>query len=252
MKPRLLAIAVGILYLAMPAVPAAAQDAKACRHYSFENSSFLACEFDSAKEELHLARTAGDGRILGGLAALEKSLGADSERVLFAMNAGMFDPQGTPVGLYVENGIVKHPLNTQSGPGNFYLKPNGVFWVDSDHGLHVDTTDNYLAGNRHPIWATQSGPVLVIAGKFNPQFDPDGASRYVRNGVGIRDLHHAVFAISDAPVSFGRLARFFRDELNCREALYFDGAISSVWAPALHRQDFGAALGPMVAELERK
>jgi uncharacterized protein YigE (DUF2233 family) len=140
----------------------------------------------------------------------------------------------------------------QSGPGNFYLKPNGFFWMDSARGVHVDTSDTYLARRQPAVWATQSGPMLVIAGKLNPQFDPDGASRYVRNGVGIRDLHHAVFAISDAPVSFGKLARFFRDGLNCQDALYFDGAVSSIWVPALHRQDNGAALGPMVVVLERK
>jgi uncharacterized protein YigE (DUF2233 family) len=70
--------------------------------------------------------------------------------------------------------------------------------------------------------------------------------------VGIRDLHHAVFAISDAPVSFGKLARFFRDDFKCEDALYFDGAISSIWVSASHRQDFGATLGPMIVVLERK
>jgi uncharacterized protein YigE (DUF2233 family) len=252
MKCVFLTITLSFLFLSAPGVPAAAQDSKACRQHGFENSSFLVCEFDSEKDELRLARTDRDGRVLGGLAALGKSLGADSGRVLFAMNAGMFDPQGTPVGLYVENGVVKHDLNTRSGSGNFYLKPNGVFWMDSAQGLHVDTTDNYGAKNPHSIWATQSGPMLVIAGKLNSQIDPDGSSRYVRNGVGIRDAHHAVFVISDAPESFGKLARFFRDELNCQDALYFDGAISSIWVPALYRQDNAAALGPMAVVLLRK
>jgi uncharacterized protein YigE (DUF2233 family) len=251
-KHCLLAAALGIFFLNLPGVPAVAQDSKSCRHYSFENSSFLACAFDSGTEELRLASRGSDGRRLGSLQALEKSLGVDSGRVLFAMNAGMFDSDGTPVGLYVENGIVKHPLNTESGSGNFYLKPNGVFWVDSARGVRVDASDAYMVRNQGTVWATQSGPMLVIAGKLNPQFDPDGASRYVRNGVGIRDLHHAVFAISDAPVSFGKLARFFRDDFKCEDALYFDGAISSIWVSASHRQDFGATIGPMIVVLERK
>jgi uncharacterized protein YigE (DUF2233 family) len=252
MKRVFLATALSTFFLSVPGVPAAAQDSKACLRYNFENSPFLACAFDSRTEELRLVSSGGGGRRLGNLQALEKSLGADSGRVLFAMNAGMFDPDGMPVGLYMENGIVKHDLNTQSGSGNFYLKPNGVFWMDSARGVRVDASDIYLVRNQGAVWATQSGPMLVVAGKLNPQFDPDGASRYVRNGVGIRDLHHAVFAISDTPVSFGKLARFFRDEQSCHDALYFDGAISSIWVPALHRQDRGAALGPMVVELARK
>ena len=69
-------------------------------------------------------------------------------------------------------------------------------------------------------WATQSGPMLLIGGKLHPRFNSDGPSRLVRNGVGVAGPGSAWFAISEEGVSFGRFARFFRDELGCTDALY--------------------------------
>jgi uncharacterized protein YigE (DUF2233 family) len=40
-------------------------------------------------------------------------------------------------------------------------------------------------------------------------------------------------------------AKFFIDELGCREALYLDGSISSLYAPQVGREDDGRDLGPM-------
>ena len=61
----------------------------------------------------------------------------------------------------------------------------------------------------------------------------------------------AIFAISEAPVSFGRIARFFRDDHGCRNALYFDGVVSSLWAPSLARKDSAHPLGPMIVVMDR-
>jgi uncharacterized protein YigE (DUF2233 family) len=121
-----------------------------------------------------------------------------------------------------------------------------VFWIDGDGKLNVSAMDTYVAQKPKPTWATQSGPMLVIDGKLHPKFDHDGASRHIRNGVGVTDAGDALFVISDAPVSFGKLARLYRDQLKCDDALYFDGAVSSLWAPSLDRLDAGRNLGPMV------
>jgi uncharacterized protein YigE (DUF2233 family) len=91
--------------------------------------------------------------------------------------------------------------------------------------------------------------MLVIDGKMNSRFDPDGQSRYVRNGVGVDEEGVPVFAISDQPVSFGKFARLFRDALGCRNALYLDGSVSSLWDPANNRMDSFAAIGPMLVAL---
>ncbi len=78
------------------------------------------------------------------------------------MNAGMFDTAGSPIGLYVENRQELHAISTTDAPGNFHLKPNGVFWVDAASDPHVMATDAYLAAKPEAVWATQSGPMLVV------------------------------------------------------------------------------------------
>lgn len=224
---------------------------EACTVHTFEASRFVVCTFDTRRHELRLMSEDRDGNYLRTFDALQSELGRDARRVRFAMNAGMFDDLGAPIGLYVENTQQKHRIILNDGPGNFHMKPNGVFWQGSDGALHVDVSDDYAATENTPRWATQSGPMLLIDGELHPQFQNDGPSRYVRNGVGVRDAHTAYFVISSGVVSFGRFARFFRDELEVQDALFFDGSVSSLWAPDMERQDDNAALGPLVVVLDR-
>ena len=53
-------------------------------------------------------------------------------------------------------------------------------------------------------------------------------------------------------VSFGRMARFFRDVLHCPNALYLDGSVSSLWDRPAGRRDTNSELGPLVAVFERE
>lgn len=217
----------------------------------FETSRFTVCALDTRREDVRLVWKDPHGEAFRGFARLQSTLGPDKARLRFAMNAGMFDEHGAPIGLFVENGRELVPANLRDGTGNFFLKPNGIFWVGKDNSLAVEPTDRYMAGHHDPIWATQSGPMLLVDGRLNPQIAPDGPSKFIRNGVGVRDPYTAYFAISDAPVSFGLMARFFHDVLGCRNALYLDGAVSSLWAPELGRRDDGHPLGPMVVVLGR-
>ena len=75
---------------------------------------------------------------------------------------------------------------------------------------------------------------------------------HVRNGVGVADPHTAWFVISEGAVSFGRFARFFLDVLDCPDALYLDGGVSSLWDPGAGRQDPYSSLGPMIAVFRRE
>jgi uncharacterized protein YigE (DUF2233 family) len=233
----------------LTALPCAAA---ACEQRTFEGSTFTVCTYDAHRDELRLVWTGAGGKALRGFERLATELGADRDRVLFAMNAGMFEEDGKPLGLYVESGTVRRPLNTRTGGGNFYLKPNGVFLVRRDGKVAVETSDAVTGEPAPPLTATQSGPMLVIDSGFNPNITADGPSRNIRNGVGVRDAHTAFFVISDEPVSFGRLARLFRDELRCPNALYFDGAISSAWIPSAQRMDVDKPLGPMIVALSRR
>jgi uncharacterized protein YigE (DUF2233 family) len=52
--------------------------------------------------------------------------------------------------------------------------------------------------------------------------------------------------ISDDAVSLGKFARFFRDGLKCKNALFLDGAVSALWDPAAGRRDVTVPLGPMI------
>ena len=47
-------------------------------------------------------------------------------------------------------------------------------------------------------------------------------------------------------MTFYEFASFFRDGLHCREALYLDGTISSLYAPSINRQDQGPDMGPIL------
>ena len=222
-----------------------------CEARTFEGSSFTVCPFNGATDEIRLAWRGSNGRPLRSLAALEQSLGPKAAQVRFAMNAGMYDEEGDPIGLFVEEGEERKSLNTREGGGNFHLLPNGVFAVDAKRHIRVTPSKSFRKEMPSPKWATQSGPMLVIDGKLHPKFDSNGQSQLVRNGVGVRDATTAFFVISEDGVSFGRFARFFRDALGCPNALYLDGTVSSLWDPGAGRQDAYPELGPMIVVSRR-
>ena len=225
------------------AQPTAATQESPCRAQLFEEARFTVC---SAKGGTIEVRTSGpDDRPYRSFAGLEAALGPRARQVAFAMNAGMFDEDGHAIGLLVEDGKQLHPINRREGGGNFHMMPNGVFLVRRDGTAQVVTSADYSA-SPEIAFATQSGPMLVIGGKLHPAFEPDGRSRHIRNGVGIALDGTALFVISADPVSFGKFARLFRDVLKVRDALYFDGAVSSLWDPASGRMDSHSELGPMV------
>jgi uncharacterized protein YigE (DUF2233 family) len=152
----------------------------------------------------------------------------------FAMNAGIFNADNVPLGLQVQEGNELTPLNLQDGDGNFYLKPNGVFFINAN-GAHIVESPAYpnVAGVVH--LAVQSGPLLVHQNTLHPSFQATSPNVFTRNGVGLRNAFTAIFAISNEPVNLYTFARFFKEALQCPEALYLDGAISAMYAPALGR-----------------
>jgi uncharacterized protein YigE (DUF2233 family) len=167
------------------------------------------------------------------------------------MNAGMYHDDRSPVGHYIENGQELRRVIPNAGPGNFGLLPNGVLCL-RDARADVIETLQYIDAKPDCIHATQSGPMLVVDGELHPRFLRDGTSRYIRNGVGTSaDGREAIFAISDVPVNFYTFGLFFRDYLGVRNALYFDGKVSRLYAPQLGRNDFGFALGPIIGVTAR-
>ena len=219
-----------------------------CREEAFDNSRFTVCIEPGGKVEVR--NWDGRGRPYRRFAELQAALGARAERVAFAMNAGMYGEDRRAIGLLVEDGKQLRPINRRKGGGNFHLMPNGVFLVRRDGRAEVVTSDAYGPA-ADIVFATQSGPMLVVNGKLHPAFEPDGRSRHIRNGVGIASDGTPVFAISAEPVSLGKFARFYRDRIKAKNALFFDGAVSSLWDPAAHRMDSHTEFGPIVVVFKR-
>ena len=242
MRSTLLAL---MLLLAACGQPARQWPQSACHQQLFEQSRFTVC--DPGRGSLRLIAAARDEAPLRDFAAVASRI--DAGQVAFAMNAGMFDEDGRPIGLAIADGQLLHAINTRDGGGNFHLKPNGLFVVRKNGAASVVTSEAFRL-SADIVIATQSGPMLVIDGQIHPKFDPDGESRFIRNGVGIAPDGRPRFVISNEVVSFGKLARFFRDGLHARNALYFDGSVSSLWDPASGREDAGVPIGPMIVAMK--
>ncbi len=247
----LLAAGLGSASAREPDAASAKQAASApgpCRAVQAEGDEYTVCTVDLRSQRVRLFWLAADGAPYTSLSSLARAQGS---RLSFAMNAGMYDDGQAPVGLYIEDGREMKGVSTTNGPGNFHLKPNGIFYVKGDRAGVLDTA-RYLSAKLKPDFATQSGPMLVIEGKPHPKFSADGPSLKIRNGVGVHDDGRIVeFAISERPVSFGAFARLFKDELGCRNALFLDGSVSSLYAPGLGRSDLSRPLGPMVGAVSR-
>lgn len=224
---------------------APAWPASPCHQMLFEAVRFTVC--DPGRGKLKLIAAGRSETPLRTFAEVATRIPAD--QIAFAMNAGMFDADGRPIGLAMVGGVQVHAINLRNGGGNFHLMPNGVFLVRKSGAASIVTSDAFKMAPDIAL-AIQSGPMLVIDGKLHPKFDPDGESRFIRNGVGIGPGNKPLFVISNEVVSFGKLARFFRDGLHARNALYFDGSVSSLWDPAAGRQDVGVPLGPMIVALK--
>lgn len=202
------------------------------RDLRFDATGYRVVSVDLKRETLETHWRDADGNPFATIDALRHWGEAQGRRLAFATNAGIYDSQFRPLGLYVENGRTLRPLNTVKGnprAGNFSMQPNGVFAVGRDGRASVVATGDWAARGIDAEIATQSGPMLVVDGRINPAFDEDSDSRKWRSGVCARTPQDVVFAVSQSPVSFHAFARLFRDELGCRDALYLDGTLSRIY-----------------------
>jgi uncharacterized protein YigE (DUF2233 family) len=222
-----------------------------CETVEEAGKAYAICAFDARKASIRLFLRDEKGDVYGSFSNLAASLQRDGDVLLFAMNAGMYDENRFPIGLYIEAGKTLRPANTHSGRGNFHMKPNGVFWIDGERA-GVTETSRFLKRELHPAYATQSGPMLVAGGRINPHIHDSGVSQKIRNGVCAADGHIVRFVISNAPVTFHEFAHLFRERLHCADALYLDGSISSLYAPSLSRHDRFMPMGPIVGVVDQR
>ncbi|WP_306006819.1 phosphodiester glycosidase family protein [Aquicoccus porphyridii] len=235
-----------LVLLLVPGIAGAVE----CREMRHEGNGYAVCEVDARSADIRLFLKDDADQVIGNFRALDAILAAEGRRLAIAMNAGMYHSDRSPVGLFLEGGQEVQGLITSAGPGNFGLLPNGVFCIRAGRADVIETM-RFKREAPDCRDASQSGPMLVIDGKLHPRFLPDSTSRYVRNGVGTsEDGTRVVFAISNNAVTFHEFGRLFRDALNLPQALYFDGNISRLHAPALGRSDAGFPMGPIVGVVE--
>jgi len=216
-----------------------------CSVVQFHGTQATVCRVDLNTERLQLFLYDSAGKPFNSFGRLSQSLATRGERLSFAMNAGMYREDYSPVGLMVTEGRQVHRLNLASGFGNFYLKPNGVFLLSAS-GARIVESSQYRSLSEPATLATQSGPLLVDGGRINGSISPQGTSKLIRNGVGVVSPSQIVFAISEDPINFYDFALLFRDALQCQDALYLDGNVSSLYSPTLKRDDSHALLGPII------
>jgi uncharacterized protein YigE (DUF2233 family) len=225
------------------ATRAAAEDSGVqVRQLTHRGSKYTVVTADLRRVQLKLFWKDTSGAKLNSLSRLEAYLEKNGRVFLAGMNAGIFDEGFTPLGLHVERGKTLHALKTRrKGYGNFYLQPNGVFYINAS-GAHIRDTMEVARLNPSMLEATQSGPALVLNGKIHAAFQAGSDNRLARNAIGVSSRHVVQMVVSDDWVNFDDLARFMRDTLKCTDALYLDGNISKLRVPG-SRDDDGEFAG---------
>jgi len=216
---------------------------------AISNDRFLAYEVNLNLQNLQMIWKGSNGKAVGNFKTLKQQLADDGKSLVFAMNGGMFRVDQSPQGLYIENGKELHQINkVQEAYGNFYMQPNGIFYITNQQEAVVVTTKDFDRTN-DITFATQSGPMLLIDGNFHPAFNKGSSNLNIRNGVGVLPNGNLLFVMSKVEVNFYDFALFFK-ELGCQNALYLDGAVSRTYLPSQQWQQLEGGFGVMIFEVE--
>lgn len=181
---------------------------------------------------------------------LKSSLTKDHKELVFAMNGGMYKTDKSPQGLFIENGVVKAKIDSTSADGNFYLKPNGIFYLTTKKEARVVKTETFKVYN-DVNFATQSGPMLVIDGEIHKAFNRSSTNLNIRNGVGILPNGKVLFALSKKEINFYNFASFFKEK-GCENALYLDGFVSRAYCPSQNWIQTDGDFGVIIAVTKNK
>lgn len=236
------------LFQSVPALPEGHHGL--CRTDVAGGIDYIVCDVSLDDHDLRLRAEDEDGVPYETFENVSASV--RGRRVRLIMNGGMYHEDRRPVGLAIQDGRLLKNVVRGTGGGNFSLQPNGIFFIENGKAQVMETA-RYLAGRHAPSLATQSGPMLLIDGKLHPRFIEGSDSRTVRNGIcASADGRTVHLVLSRQPVNFWDFAVFFRDQLRCRNALFFDGHISSLHYPEGgidYRRD---RLGPMLVVTDRQ
>lgn len=191
---------------------------------------FLTYKVDLKKQDLRLYWKNDNNQNIGSIQNLKLWLEGKNRILEFAMNAGMYKKDNSPQGLYIEKQKILSPLDTTKASGNFYLKPNGIFYLTTNKTAAICRTEDFC--NIEKVeYATQSGPMLLIGGQIHPELKKESANLNIRNGVGILPDGKVLFVLSKKEINFYDFANYFKS-LGCKNALYLDGFVSRAFAPS--------------------
>lgn len=179
---------------------------------------------------------------------LKRSLAIQNKTLVFAMNGGIFQEDLKPLGLFVGDGRLQYRINRrQHAYGNFYIQPNGVFYITKDRRAYISQTKHFHM-NAAVNYATQSGPLLLINRHINTKLTKGSLSLRVRNGVCTFADGSVLFAMSKYFINFYDFAAYFQQQ-GCENALYLDGSASRIYLPAKNILMDGR-FGPIIAATE--
>jgi uncharacterized protein YigE (DUF2233 family) len=181
------------------------------------DNRFISYIVDTKKQQLKFLLKNDSNENFRSLENVRTWLTKNNKKLVFASNGGMYKQGNVPQGLYIEDNKNIAPLDTTNGTGNFYLKPNGVFYVKKDKSAVICNTANFI-DDGNIAFATQSGPMLVIDGKIHEAFTKESTNLNIRNAVGILADNRIIFAMSKKEINFYEFANFFK-KLGCKNAL---------------------------------
>jgi len=214
------------------------------------DDQILAYTVDTKIQDLQLYWKNDKGETLKSILNLKNYVESKNLTLTFAMNGGMFNKDFSPQGLFIQNKKTFAAIDTSDGNGNFYLKPNGVFYIMADDIPFVCKSTDF-ADNGKIKYATQSGPMLVIDGQIHSAFKDGSTNLNIRNGVGILPDNKLVFAMSKKEINFYDFAKYFQN-LGCKNALYLDGFVSRTYLPEKNWTQTDGNFGVIIGVTNKK
>ena len=194
-----------------------------------DDNRFVSYKVDTKKQDIKLYWKDDRNEIFRSIQNLKLWIDKSKRKLVFAMNAGMYKPDNSPQGLFIEKQATLSPLDTLDGNGNFYLKPNGVFYISTDNTPFICNSTKFK-DNGKIKYATQSGPMLVSEGQIHSAFKEGSTNLNIRNGVGILPDNKVIFVMSKKEINFYDFANYFKS-IGCKDALYLDGLVSRTYLP---------------------
>ena len=223
--------------------------------YSFNqngntSSNILSYQVNPKTQDLKLYWKDDSGDNYLNFENLRSDLKQNNQKLIFAMNGGMYLKDHSPQGLFIENGITKKKMNTvQNAYGNFYMQPNGVFYITQENKAVVISSSE-VSTLSNIKYATQSGPMLLINGTMHPKFIQGSKNLHIRNGVGILPNGDVLFAMSKELINFYDFATFFKNK-GCKNALYLDGFVSRAYLPEQNWEQLDGGFGVIIGVTEK-